>query len=190
MKGLPNFTHCYLCFGVLVSLSRSMWNERCFLLRYLVGLAWRTCICARKKITSTKQNKRKNIAKCVQFSWSLLLSIHVIQFLLVGADLCPIQMTPPESLSLRYDKKTFASPILSFVPSFYADLRFWIVKSRMAGTPLTGRNVTIMNCTVKLKPENVQLALQHGCNTSWIAMFHALLPMNQDCPGAPLVGLI
>ena len=36
----------------------------------------------------------------------------------------------------------------------------------------------------KAETKNVQLALQHGCNTSWIAMFHALLPMNQDCPGA------
>ena len=58
MKGLPNFIHCYLCFGVLVSLSRSMCNERCFLLRHLVGLAWLTCISTSTKITSTEQNKR------------------------------------------------------------------------------------------------------------------------------------
>ena len=95
MKGLPKFIHWYLRFGVLVSLSRSMCNERCFSLRHLVGLAWRTCISRSTKITSTKQNKKKHMAKFVQFSWSLLLSIHVIQFLVVRADLCPIQMTPP-----------------------------------------------------------------------------------------------
>lgn len=61
------------------------------------------------------------------------------------------------SLSRRYNKTTFASRILSFAPSFYANLRFWILKSRMAGTPLTGRNVTTMNCTVKLKPKTCNL---------------------------------
>ena len=121
------------------------------------------------------------MAKFVQFSWNLFLSIHVIQFLVVRADLCPIQMTPPR-YHVGYDKTPFASRILSFVPHFYADLRF----GRNAPHRKECDNVTMkLYGEASTKFKNVQLALQNACNTSWMAMFHALLPMNQDCPGAP-----
>ena len=59
----------------------------------MISLSYMYIYKYKNQINETKY--KKHIAKCVQFSWSLFLSIHVIQFLVVRADLCPIQMTPP-----------------------------------------------------------------------------------------------
>ena len=95
------------------------------------------------------------------------------------------------SLSRRCDKTTFPSRILSFVPRFYTDLRFWIVKSRMAGTPLTGRNVTTMNCTVKLEPKTCKTCfatwLQHELNSdvSRFTTYESRLFLKNICSSIP-----
>ena len=90
--------------------------------------------------------------------------MHVIQFLLVRADLCPIQMTPP-----RYHVAIIKRLLLhvSYL-SLHAFMRTKFLNSEVP----EGRNAPHRReCDNyelygKAETKNVQLALQHGCNTS------------------------